>query len=556
MLNITIKEKNKLPGIMNIFVTMPEYNRDVITKIKNLQTRVYHPETKEWELPVTLLSWIINTFENEKIIINFTNIENKEKQKRIPKSVQYKTELFNYQKEGVEFGINHDKFLLADEMGLGKTLQSLIIALCHKANKKTKQCLIVCGVNSTKYNWLNEVKKHTYEEGFILGTRKRLNGNEYIGGMPEKIEDLKTRKEFFLITNIETFRNKNFLDAFNKNKSIDCIILDEAHHITTPETQQTRNLLESKNCKCKIAMTGTPVLNKPLDVYTSLKWLGVENISYNTFKNYYCNFTGPFHNILCGYKNLNVLREQLSHHMLRRKTEDVLDLPELRETDEYVEMSSAQRTVYKEIQTGLLEQVDLILSSPNPLVHLLRLRQATGDTSIVSSQISESCKLDRLEQLVQDIVDNGRKCLVFSNWTSMTDKIYNRLFKHSPVLITGEVKDTDRQKNVDTFQNNDSCKVCIGTIGAMGTGLTLTAATTCIFTDLPWTYAIYEQAYRRCYRIGSKNTVNVIRLICRNTIDEVMFNIIYKKKQFSDMLVDGKINITNKSQLLNLIGEV
>ena len=556
MLNITIKEKNKLPGIMNIFVTMPEYNRDVITKIKNLQTRVYHPETKEWELPVTLLSWIINTFENEKIIINFTNIENKEKQKRIPKSVQYKTELFNYQKEGVEFGINHDKFLLADEMGLGKTLQSLIIALCHKANKKTEQCLIICGVNSTKFNWLNEIKKHTYEDGYILGTRQRLNGTEYISGIEDKIEDIQNRKEFFLITNIETLRNDDFIKALKKNTRINCILLDEAHHIITQEAKQTKNLLRLKNYKCKIAMTGTPVLNKPLDVYTSLKWLDIENSSYSTFKNYYCNFTGPFHNILCGYKNLNVLREQLSHHMLRRKTEDVLDLPELRETDEYVEMSSAQRTVYKEIQTGLLEQVDLILSSPNPLVHLLRLRQATGDTSIVSSQISESCKLDRLEQLVQDIVDNGRKCLVFSNWTSMTDKIYNRLFKHSPVLITGEVKDTDRQKNVDTFQNNDSCKVCIGTIGAMGTGLTLTAATTCIFTDLPWTYAIYEQAYRRCYRIGSKNTVNVIRLICRNTIDEVMFNIIYKKKQFSDMLVDGKINITNKSQLLNLIGEV
>lgn len=556
MLNITIKEKNKLPGIMNIFVTMPEYNRDVITKIKNLQTRVYHPETKEWELPVTLLSWIINTFENEKIIINFTNIENKEKQKRIPKSVQYKTELFNYQKEGVEFGINHDKFLLADEMGLGKTLQSLIIALCHKANKKTKQCLIICGVNSTKFNWLNEIKKHTYEDGYILGTRQRLNGTEYISGIEDKIEDIQNRKEFFLITNIETLRNDDFIKALKKNTRINCILLDEAHHIITQEAKQTKNLLRLENYKCKIAMTGTPVLNKPLDVYTSLKWLDIENSSYSTFKNYYCNFTGPFHNILCGYKNLNVLREQLSHHMLRRKTEDVLDLPELRETDEYVEMSSAQRTVYKEIQTGLLEQVDLILSSPNPLVHLLRLRQATGDTSIVSSQISESCKLDRLEQLVQDIVDNGRKCLVFSNWTSMTDKIYNRLSKHSPVLITGEVKDVDRQKNVDTFQNNDSCKVCIGTIGAMGTGLTLTAATTCIFTDLPWTYAIYEQAYRRCYRIGSKNTVNVIRLICKNTIDEIMFNIIYRKKQFSDMLVDGKINITNKSQLLNLIGEV
>lgn len=555
MLTIDIGKTDKLPGISSLYVKMSEYDRSVVTKIKALTTRVYHPDNKVWELPVTMLSWVIDNFGHNKIVINFTNTQDKETHKRIPKSVQYKTELFSYQKEGVEFGINHDKFLLADEMGLGKTLQSLVIALCHKANKKTKQCLIVCGVNSTKYNWLNEVKKHTYEEGFILGTRKRLNGNEYISGMPEKIEDLKTRKEFFLITNIETFRNKNFLDAFNKNKSIDCIILDEAHHITTPETQQTRNLLKSKNCKCKIAMTGTPVLNKPLDVYTSLKWLGVENSSYNTFKNYYCNFTGPFKNILSGYKNLDILRNQLSTHMLRRRTEDVLDLPELMEIDEYVEMDSAQRAVYNEIRTGLLQQVDLILNSPNPLVYLLRLRQATGDTSIVSSQIAVSCKLDRLQQLVQDIVDNNKKCLIFSNWTSMTDKIVRRLFKHKPLLITGEVKDIDRQRNVDIFQTNDLYKVCVGTIGAMGTGLTLTEATTCIFMDLPWTYAIYEQAYRRCYRIGSTNKVNVIRLICQNTIDETIFNIIYKKKQYSDMLVDGKFTVTTRNQLLNLIGQ-
>jgi len=551
MIKLQISKTKQLPGINSIFVSMDAYNQFVIDKIRGLDCRRYDKDTKTWEIPLSKLGWIIKICGSYAIqLVYDKTVENNA---TIPQTVKYKTEPFSYQKDGIQFGLKHDKFLLADEMGLGKTLQSLLLACCHKELNHTQQCLIICGVNSTKFNWQAEVEKHTHEQCHILGLRYRKNGKAYIGSMQEKIEDINNREEFFLITNIETLRNDKFIKALQKNKRINCIILDEAHKIITPTSQQTKNLLKLKDYDYKIAMTGTPVMNRPLDIYTALKWIDVERSNYSTFKNYYCNTSGFNNTQVSGYRNLQELRKILTTCMLRRKTDEVLDLPELTETVEYVEMNSRQQKIYDDIKEEILDQADLIVNSPNPLVYLLRLRQATGDTSIVSSTIQESCKLDRLDQLVQDIVDNGRKCLIFSNWRTMTDKVVERLNKYNPAVITGEVKDEDRQNSVNRFQNEENCKVCVGTIGAMGTGLTLTAATTAIFLDLPWTYANYAQAYKRCYRIGSVNRVNVINLICKDTIDETIYDIIYRKKSYSDMLVDGQFKIRNKRDLLRLI---
>ena len=216
-------------------------------------------------------------------------------------------------------------------------------------------------------------------------------------------------------------------------------------------------------------------------------------------------------------------------------------------------MTAKQSVIYKEVSTALKLNIDLIKTSNNPLAELIRLRQATGYTGILSSEIQESAKLDRLEELVDEIVENGKKVVIFSNWTQMTDVIKSRLNnKHKGLLITGETKDADRQSFVNMFQTDDSYKYILGTIGAMGTGLTLTAGTVVIFVDEPWTMAAKEQAIDRCHRIGTTENITVYTLMCKTTIDERIHELVEKKGAISNALVDGKV-VGNKSDLVDFL---
>ena len=238
--------------------------------------------------------------------------------------------------------------------------------------------------------------------------------------------------------------------------------------------------------------------------------------------------------------------------MFRRLKSDVLDLPDKVFIDEYVEMINKPQKIYNEVFDDIKSNIDMIKIAANPLAQLIRLRQATGYTGILSSTIKESAKLDRLEQLVEDSVNNNQKVVVFSNWTQMTDIIYKRLKNYNPSIITGDTNVNDRQLMVDKFQNNNKCKVIIGTIGAMGTGLTLTAGTVVIFVDEPWTKAAFNQAVDRCHRIGTTSKITVYVLLAKNTIDERIHEIVEKKGAMSDAIVDGKI-VGNRGDILNYL---
>ena len=159
--------------------------------------------------------------------------------------------------------------------------------------------------------------------------------------------------------------------------------------------------------------------------------------------------------------------------------------------------------------------------------------------------------MERMIELVNEIVSSGQKAIIFSNWESMTEVAREKLKSYSPAYITGATKADERMKEVERFQNDDKCKVIIGTIGAMGTGLTLTAAQNVIFLDSPWNMALKAQAEDRAHRIGTKGTVSVITLCCRDTIDERIEELVEKKGQIADALVDGKISIDDINYLLS-----
>lgn len=172
-----------------------------------------------------------------------------------------------------------------------------------------------------------------------------------------------------------------------------------------------------------------------------------------------------------GYKNLNSLNAELNTVMLRRKKEEVLDLPPKLYSTEYVELTTAQKKQYRDIKNGIVADMENILASVNPLNCTLRLRQLTSGNPNLTD---DSPKLDRIkEMLEEEIIPNGHKAIIFSQWSTIAKDLGIELREYDPIVITGEVPPEQRQKLVDNFQTNPHCKVAIGTIGAMGTGLTL-----------------------------------------------------------------------------------
>ena len=549
MIKIRIDKSKNIGDDYSAFVSFA-YDQKVVDTVRELPTRYWNKDTKEWEIPVKKIQYLIDNLQDFDFDISGKYISFEEKKAEMPTGFGFKTKPFEHQIEGFNYGLKYDRWLLGDEQGLGKTKQVIDIAVAKKLQKGYKHCLIVCGVNGLKWNWVNEVHTHSDEDAYILGQRIRSD-KIVIGSNADKYSDicaLNDLQAYFIITNVETMRDEKIVAKiadYCKSGEIGIIAIDEIHKCKNPSSQQGKGILKLQS-ECRIAMTGTPLMNQPMDLYIILKWLGYEKNAFYRFKNHYCVMGGYGGYEVVGYKNLDELQERLNDIMLRRLKDDVLDLPEKTYIDEYVDMTPKQAVIYKEVTADIQSNIDNIKTAPNPLAELIRMRQATGYTGILSSKIQESAKLDRMEELVDEAVENGKKVVIFSNWTQMTDVIRARLAKkYKGVVITGQTNDADRQVNVNHFQNNPDCKYIIGTIGAMGTGLNLFEGSVIIFMDHPWNRAMYDQAVDRCHRIGQKNKLTIYNLLCKNTIDERIWELVKKKGAMSDALIDGQLDISN-----------
>lgn len=574
MINIEIAQSFKCNGDYSLFISF-DYDERIVAVIKELPTRFYNTTDKEWEVPFNKLDVIVKALPDFDFTITGKYIKLQEDvSPELPTDFEFKTKPFEHQIEGVKFGMCHNKWLLGDEQGLGKTKQVIDIANI----RGVKHCLIICCVNGLKWNWKNEVHTHSNEDAFILGQRQNTKGNTVIAGNPERLDDLNNIDCLprFIITNIETLRYKvktgkkikkvikkreQWVDEYKypiterlqelcRLGEIEMLAADEVHKCKNPEADQTEQLLKL-HTPIQIAMTGTPLMNAPVDLYVPLNWLGYEKHTFWQFKYHFCRLGGFGGYDVVGYKNLDEITDTLDTMMLRRLKEDVLDLPEKTLTNVYLDMGTKQSTLYNNIRDSIdVAQIKMV---NNPLAELIRLRQATGNPSILDTNIAENVKFDQMEEDIADAVANGRKVIIFSNWTQVVNPAFARLSKkYKGVIITGETKDSDRQRYVDAFQTDKSINFIIGTIGAMGTGLTLSAGSLEIFLDEPWNMALKEQAIDRGHRIGQKNVLAVRTYICKDTIDERINDIVEKKGKMADIIIDDAIE-GDKNALINFL---
>lgn len=337
-------------------------------------------------------------------------------------------------------------------------------------------------------------------------------------------------------------------------------------HNCSPSSKQGQQLLQlKKNIKVPvewIPMTGTPIVNKATDVFTPLKL-----VDGHTFKNYhewcqhFCVYGGFGNHNIIAYKNIPELKQLLQSNMLRRLKKDVLDLPPKIRITEFVENTDYQAKLYNKIQTEILSQKTEILSSLNPMVRLLKLRQVNGNPELVddtlevgTGYLNKNAKLVRLLDLVDSIVSTGEKVVIFSNWVESLRTVYKYLGnKYKVCCYTGTMKPEDRERHKQAFINDPSTQILIGTIGALGTSHTLTVAKNVIFYDQPWNPSSVEQAEDRCHRPGTTDTVTIYTLITKGTVDETVHNIIMNKDGVAKYIVDNNLQLKDNPELFDLL---
>lgn len=469
------------------------------------------------------------------------------------------------------------------------TLEAMNLALYNKRFNGIKHCLIITCVNSAKYNWVADIKKHTNGKytPYLLGSRKkkRKEGIRLEGSSEEKLEDLLhgymynddtcNPLPFFLIMNIEAIRFKkdrkyqirDRLIKLINSGYIGMVILDECHKGISPGSSQGTCILEIKrktaNTKIEwLPMTGTPIVNKPTDLFTPLKL--VDGHAYTNYKSWcenFCIYGGFGDRVLLGYKNMPQLKQMLQSSMLRRLKSEVLDLPPKIHIVEYVEDTPYQAQLYKTLVDETARKRDKILAAINPRAEFIRLRQISGspelvDKSVVANKayLSKNAKLTRLLDLVDTIVENDEKVIIFSNWVEPLRTVYRFLAsKYEVCCYTGTMKAEVREEHKQRFRTDPNCRILIGTVGALGPSHNLPEASNVIFYDLPWNPATMEQAEDRAYRPETKQALTVYSLISRGTVDEVVYNIIMTKDGLSKYLVDNELDIKNNSKLFDLL---
>lgn len=531
-----------------------KYDPVTVGKVRELAQRRYLPEERAWEIPAYELPNLvnkvgINNIKSDEAVLGALKtkeIEDRraatqERLRNIKPSVEFDftTEPLPHQIEAFNYGLERNALLIGDEQGLGKTKESIDIVVARK--KELIKCLIVCGVNSVKYNWQKEIKIHSREksvmvDGKTMDIRVRQLNDWYRGS------------EYFAIINIESLRNDKIQDVLYlgiKDGYIGAVIVDEIHKAKNGSSQQGK-ALRTLRSPVKIGLSGTP-MNKAEDLWNILTWLGIEKRNFYSFRSTYCIMGGYGGYNVVSYKNLESLNALLNKVMIRRKKEEVLDLPPKVYSTEYVELTRKQKILYREIKQGIVEQLEDILQNVNPLNCTLRLRQLIGGLFT-----EDNPKLDRIKDMLEEeIIPNGYKAIIFSQWSQITKLYVEALQEYNPIHITGEVSPEQRQELVDHFQTDPECKLAIGTIGAMGTGLTLNKASYVFFVDKAWNSGDNSQAEDRAHRIGTTGTVNIISMVAKGSVDEGVEEYLLENKELFDRVVDGKGSKADIRSILN-----
>jgi SWI/SNF-related matrix-associated actin-dependent regulator 1 of chromatin subfamily A len=472
-----------------------------------------------------------------------------------------------FQKAGIAFALSRPATvrgtLIGDEMGLGKTIQAIGIA---NADAAVQVAVIICPA-SLKLNWQREIRKwDVYQRKVLIGSSKP---NEHL------LQALLVARPFWLILNYDILHNWRDLLA---QVNVDLLVLDEAHYVKNSKARRTIAIfggelavnkskdnpggdvveLDAVKARRLVAMTGTPIVNRPKELWTLVQALDPEGLgsSWHRFVRRYCagtqtSFGWDFN----GASNLEELQDRLrAGIMVRRLKKDVLtELPPKRRSIMALEpegdaagLVAEEMAAWKRMQE-VLEQLrvaaELAKAEGEDIYKdaVSRLRQSFSASFTEISRIRHELAIKKIPYVIEYVKDAALdKMVVFVHHQDVCEAIAKE-FGDGAVVVHGGIRDLkERQKAVDAFQTDPNITVFVGTIGAAGVGLTLTESSHVLFGELDWTPGKMSQAEDRCHRIGSEKheSINIRHLVFDDSLDARMAQILVEKQEVIDRALD------------------
>lgn len=446
----------------------------------------------------------------------------------VPSGLQYR----DYQRAGIEFLVTHNNCLLADDPGSGKTIQ--VAGLLNSVH--WKNVFILCPA-SLVLNWKRELDKWLVEKKDVYAHVKP-NSKSAVKTIPDLFEHdvvvmgYEAAVSFFK-------KNDNDFPAF------DIVIADESHYLKTEKAQRTKAALSllSNAIDRRVLMTGTPILNRPVELWTTIRlldpkeWTGKRNF----FSKYFCNGHKEIIRVKGGFPreiwvedgatNTEELNSYLRNKfMIRRRKSDILPFlpPKIYQN---IELNMTCSDITKERK----EYEKLISVYGEERALDMMLGDAGGVAMTEMAEIRHNiaiAKAPKVVDFVRNILDEdeSRKVIIFAHHRDVVS-IIQEAFKDSAVSVVGGMTADEKQKAVDDFQNNKNIRVFIGNMHAAGVGLTLTAADTVVFAELDFTPGTMQQCEDRAHRIGQDHeSVRIFRMIASGSLDEFLLDMLYRKE--------------------------
>ncbi|HEX3357673.1 MAG TPA: DEAD/DEAH box helicase [Tepidisphaeraceae bacterium] len=444
--------------------------------------------------------------------------------------------LREYQREGLGWLTFLQRFgfggCLADDMGLGKTVQ--VLALLEMRRRAKAGPTLVVVPRSLVFNWKAEAERFTPQMRVL----------DHTGITRTRAADHFSQFDLILTTYGTLRRDAAYL----KDMVFDYVILDEAQNIKNAGTEAAKatRLLRGKH---RLVMTGTPIENRLGDLWSLFEFLNPGMLgAVSVFRRLVGNEASA--------DGRQVLARALRPFILRRTKQQVAkDLPEKLEQTIFCELDTQQRKLYDELREHyrqkLLASVDTVgmnKSKMQVLEALLRLRQAACHPGLIDKARSDesSAKLDALTEQLNEVLDEGHKALVFSQFTSFLSLLRQRLDKENTIYEYLDGKTRDRQAKVERFQTDDACKLFLISLKAGGVGLNLTAADYVFLLDPWWNPAVESQAIDRTHRIGQTRRVFAYRLIAQDTVEEKVLKLQQTKRDLADAIITADNSVISK----------
>lgn len=433
--------------------------------------------------------------------------------------------LRDYQKAGVNFLIHAKRAIMGDDPGLGKTLQAIMA--CEA--EQTGRALIICP-NTIKWIWYNEIKKWTGKEAIVIG-----------GSREKREKALEAYEGGYLIINYESARLHPILQEIEW----DVMICDEAHRLKNRKAIQTQ-FIKRINAQHAYMVTGTPIMNRTEELWSLLNILYPKVFtSFWRFVDQYCqkNTTYFGTDILPGTEEqVEHLRALLQPIMIRRRKDEVLtELPAKVYQRLPVELEGRQKAMYQQMERDSLAILSQgAIAAPVVIAQITRLRQIAVGTQLLDPEIESSAKFKALDEIL-DIHLQDHKIVVFSQFRKAIELLQDRLTAKGLkwVAVTGTVNQEDRIEATQRFQTDPTCRIMLSTIQAGGLGLTWTAADIVIFLDRHWTPAVNTQAEDRLHRIGQRNSVTVINMVAKGSVEEWIEDVLAGKQENFDKIIES-----------------